>query len=113
MAVVSSRVEWFFRACLLVAMIAVAWMALMQGQVVDLSRGQLFHVIAFMVLGALGQLGFPRVPVLGVLFPLFVFGVLVEIVLHQAGRMVGMDDLLANFAGLLIAAPLTFVIVHR
>jgi len=52
------------------------------------------------------------VPVLGVLFPLFVFGVLVEIVLHQAGRMVGMDDLLANFAGLLIAAPLTFVIVH-
>jgi len=47
-------VEWFFRACLLVAMIAVAWMALMQGQVVDLSRGQLFHVIAFMVLGALG-----------------------------------------------------------
>ena len=82
MAVVSSRVEWFFRACLLVAMIAVAWMALMQGQVVDLSRGQLFHVI-------------------------------VEIVLHQAGRMAGMDDLLANFAGLLIAAPLTCVIVHR
>lgn len=113
MAVVSSGVEWFFRACLLVAMGVVFWLAMMQGQSIDLGTDRINHIIAFMVLGALGQLGFPRVHVLGVLFPLFAYGVLVEIIQSQVGRMAGMDDLVANFTGLLISAPLTLVIVHR
>lgn len=113
MSVVSHSVVWFFRACLLVAMAVVFYLAMMQHQAVDLGTDKLNHIVAFMVLGALGQLGFPRLNVLGVLVPLFVYGVFIEVVQSQVGRYAGMDDLVANLIGLAISAPLTFLIVHR
>lgn len=113
MAVISHTLEWFFRVCLLVAMAVVLYLAMMQDQAVDLGTDKLNHIVAFMVLGALGQLGFPRVHVLGVLFPLFVYGVLIEVVQSRVGRFAGMDDLVANLIGLAISAPLTLLIVHR
>lgn len=104
---------WGFRVLLLVTMAGVLYLALIPQQPVSLGSDKANHVLAFFVMGALAQLGFPRVSTAGVLAPLFIFGVVVEALQYQAGRYAGMDDLLANLTGLAISAVVSLFIVHR
>lgn len=113
MATISRSLEWFFRGCLLVALVAVFFLALMPDQAVSLGSDKVNHIVAFVVLGALGQLAFHRLHLLAILFPLFVYGVLIEVIQYYLGRFAGLDDVLANLAGLAISAPLSFLLVHR
>lgn len=110
---VSSPFVWVYRLALLVAMAGVLYLALSAQQPVSLGSDKANHVLAFAVLGALAQLGFPRVGTLGVLFPLFVFGVIIEALQYQVGRFAGMDDLVANLIGLVISAFVSLLIVRR
>lgn len=104
---------WVFRVVLLVAMAAVLYLALSPQQPVSLGYDKANHVVAFVVLGTLAQLGFPRVGAIGVLIPLFIFGVIIEALQYQVGRFAGMDDLVANLIGLAISAVVSLVIVRR
>lgn len=109
MAVLLSLV-WVFRLALLVALAVVFYLALMPVQAVSLGSDKFNHVVAFVVLGVLGRLSFPRSGVLSVMFPLFAYGVLIETLQYQVGRFASMDDLVANLIGLGIASVSTLFI---
>lgn len=101
---------WFFRLVLLVALAGVTYLALMPAQAVSLGSDKTNHVVAFAVLGVLARLGFLRSGVVAVMFPLFIYGVLIEAMQYQVGRFAGMDDLVANLVGLGIASVSTLFI---
>ena len=100
---------WLFRLFLCFALAVILYLALTPEQPVTLGSDDANHIVAFLVLGVLGRLGFPRANVMAVIFPLFAFGVIIEALQSQMGRDASMDDLVADLIGLAIASLLTFL----
>lgn len=94
---------WLFRVGFLVAVTGVLYLALVPQQPVSLGSDKANHVLAFVVLGTLAQLGFPRINALIVLTLLLFFGVMIELVQSQVGRFAGIDDVMADVVGLVVA----------
>jgi VanZ family protein len=103
---------WLLRAVLLIAMLGVLYLALSPQQPVSLGGDKTNHVVAFVVMGTLAQLGFPRAGLLRVLLPLIVFGALIEGLQYVVGRFAGIDDLIADLIGLALSVIIAKLIMR-
>lgn len=97
------QLVWLYRFALFAAVAAVSWLAFTSVSVrpAQISSDKVNHALAFFVLAMLIDNAFPRVRFLRVkVWPLIVYGVLIEVIQRFVSRDPSWLDLLADGVGI-------------
>lgn len=97
------RLVWLYRFALLAAVVAVSWLAFTSTSIrpAQIASDKFNHALAFFVLAFLIDNAFPRVRFLYVkVWPLIVYGVVIEIVQRFVSRDPSWLDLVADGVGI-------------
>lgn len=99
------QLVWLYRLALFAAVVAISWLAFTSVSVraAPISSDKLNHAAAFFVLAFLIDNAFPRVRFLRVkIWPLIVYGVLIEVIQRFVARDPSVLDVLADCTGIAV-----------
>ncbi|MDI1300861.1 MAG: VanZ family protein [bacterium] len=98
------RLRWIFRAAFFCALLGIWVLAIMPAPpAIGSSYDKANHAFAFLVLGVLARMAWPRAGASRVPGLLLLFGILIEVVQYFVGRDASVFDVMADGVGLALA----------